>query len=766
MARPFKIFLIIIGVVLALLISAAVALPLLFDPNNYRDDIQRTVKDNTGREFTLGDIKLHVFPWLAVRVADVKLGNAAGFGAEPFAQVSEANVGVQLLPLLFSKKVVVSTVTVKGLKLNLAKNKEGLSNWADLSEEKPQREEKPPKPQGKNGFKTSDLNIGGVDIQNAVLSYADAQTGKSYRVENLNLTTGKVKPGQPFDFKLALALLSTAPELKAAITLAGTLDADLKSDLVKLPGLKLSLKATGKDLSAGAEFTADSKFNLQTQLLEMDGVKLQGSASGQSIPGGQQDLALTGNLRFDAKQGALKFANAVLQAAGLTLNTEINGENLLGDAPRLSGPIRIQKFSPRELLARLGRNAPETADKNVLNEMSVNASYSGSFKSAALKDLSLKLDQTSASGSLNIRDFATQAIEFALKVDQLDVDRYLPPKRDKPAGPAEEGKKGNVNDIQIPAETLDNLNAVGTLDVGLLKINGIKLSDARVKLGGGKGEVKTQDISAKLYGGSIALNSRVAPGARPQYAAKTRLTALNAGPFLQDFLGKDYISGIGNFNLDVTSAGLTVGDLRKSLNGDIGFKVENGAVKGFNLAGILRKGQALLSGNLNYSETSPQQTDFAAITGSAKIINGVLKSDTLNAASPLFRLLGNGEIDLVNETISYLAKPTIVETSTGQGGKDLEQLRGITIPIRLSGNLFAPSYKLDLEAALKQKALSKFADKIDINKEQLKAKEDEVRDQLKQKLNDRLNKLFGPRQPEPTPQQPAPAPAEQPKPQA
>lgn len=785
MAKPLKITLIVVGVVFALLLGTAIALPLLFDPNDYREKIQTAVKDSTGREFTFGDIKLKVFPWVSVRIAEAKLGNAAGFGEAPFAQLAEAKVGVKLMPLLLDKRIEVSTVTLHGLLLNLAKDKAGKDNWSDLSKPK---EEELKKPEDGTAFDMSTLNISGVDVKDAMLSYADAQTGKSYKVENLNLTTGELAAGKPLDFKLALAVLSAAPEMKADIELESTLDANMDAQLFKLAALKLDVKATGPDLKADVALNGDSVLDLKSQKLNVDGLKLKlnaelkdmktdaelsgtvagdlgtqifdvrglrlaGNAAGKSIPGDQQKLALSGDLNFDAKQGAMKFANAVLQAAGLTINTELTGVGLMGEEPKISGPIKLQKFNPRELMTKLGMTAPETTDPNVLKEMAFSADFAGGKKSATLSNMNLKLDQTTASGTVNIRDFATQAIDFAFKVDQLDADRYMAPKKETVKdAPVKDGKKQDINAIALPSDTLNKLNAQGTLDVGLLKLSGIKLSNAQVKLVGGKGQVKNQTISAKLYGGSINFNHRYTPGTKPQFLTTTQLSALNAAPFLQDFLGKDFVSGLANFNLQAGGAGLKVGDLLQTLNGETGFKVENGAVKGFNLGSVLRKGKAMIAGNLNYSEKEAKQTDFAALTGSAKIVNGIIKADTLNAATPLFRLTGAGEIDLIHQTINYLAKPTIVETSSGEGGKDLADLRGITIPIKLTGSLFAPSYKLDIQEALKQKALGKVNEKLEENKGEMKQK-------LNNEINRGLNKLFKQRAPAATP---APAPAEAP----
>src|SRR3546814_7631640 len=77
MAKPLKIILLVVGGLVLLVIAALIAVALLFDPNDYRGQIQDKVQEETGREFALGDIKLSVFPWLSVQLSDARLGNAA-----------------------------------------------------------------------------------------------------------------------------------------------------------------------------------------------------------------------------------------------------------------------------------------------------------------------------------------------------------------------------------------------------------------------------------------------------------------------------------------------------------------------------------------------------------------------------------------------------------------------------------------------------------------------------------------------------------------
>lgn len=876
MAKPLKIFLAVVGAVVVLVVGAVVIAASLFDPNDYRGKITEAVKQQTGRDLQLGDIKLSVFPWLKVRLSDVSFSNAPGFGDAPMAQIKEAAVGVQLLPLLLDKKVRASSVTLDGLRLELAKNAEGVTNWAELI--KPEDPNAPPEQAGP--IKMEDVDIAGITLTDAFVTYRDAQTQQVYRLEKLNLATGALKPGKPMDIDLTLKAIGEAQKLSADIVFSSTVMADLVTQRATLDALKLSLKAQGEGQTLDLTLAANVAANLQTQAVDLDGLKLnfkaamkdlsaegllvgrvladmskqsvdvdglkldfktqmkdqsaegtlvgdvladlakksvsiaglkldfkaamkdlaaQGvlstnlkagldskryelaglnldaTATGAAVPGGKQALKLSGNAAYDGAAGTMKFSDGKIGAAGLNIATSIIGEGLSGDTPRLSGPISIAAFNPRELLKALGHADIKTNDPKVLNSLSLSTRYSGSFKSARFEDLKLKLDDTNVAGSLAVRDFATQAMEFALKLDRIDADRYLAPAEPKPAAPAGPSaeKSKDLNATEIPVAALEKLNASGTLDVGELKLKGATLKDVRLKVDGPKGSAKTVKLDAKAYGGQISTSTRISPGARPDYALNTSLSSMQLSPLLLNFAGKDLVSGLGNIKFDITSSGKTVGDARRALNGELALNFENGAVKGFNLGQIIRKGQSLLRGT-TYTETEPQQTDFTAITFAAKIINGVLKSDQLNAASPLFRLAGSGEIDLVNETLNYLASPTIVGSAKGQGGKGLEELAGLTIPIKLTGSLFAPKYKLDLESAFKQKAgdelRGKVADKLlggeagkPVSDTELKAKAGE---KLNKEIGRGLEKLFGGKKkaPPPTEDPAAPAPETAPTP--
>ncbi len=723
MAKPLKILLIVVGAIVGLFVVVAIAFAVFFDPNAFRGKISGEVKESTGRELTIaGDIGITFFPWLGVKLSQVTLGNAPGFGPEPFAQIGEAQVSVQLMPLIRDREVKASTITLQGLTLNLAKNAQGKNNWDDLS--------------GKSETKTtttstsskpSTFEVAGLDIKDAALSYADAQAKKSYKVEHLDFKTGKLKPGKPVDLNAKLTLASTDPAMTADVKLDGTIDADTEAKHYLVKKLKLDV-----------------------------------GAQGAGVPGGKQDVKLTGEVDLDQAKGTLKFSDGKIEVAGLTLTTAIDGKNMNGDAPTFSGPLTIATFNPRSVLEKMQIKIPEPSDSSALKEASFNANLAATNKSASLSDVRIKLDQSNLTGRIDVRDFEKSAIEFALKLDQIDADRYLapkPPKSEKPAAPPP-GQQ-NFNSTEIPIKTLDAYNAQGSLAIGSLKLDGLQLADANMKIALAKGGPKSDEITAKLYGGTLQSHTVLTPSNPPRVASKATVSNISVGPLLKDMIGKDWLTGTGDLSFDINSSGRTVADVRHALAGDVGFNLANGAIRGVNIALIVRRAQALLKKQqLPPEDRGNQQTDFAELKGHGRIANGVLTTDTLSATNPAFRLSGEGSIDIGNERIDYLLKPTIVETSEGAGStKELADLRGITIPIRVTGSFQDPKYTPDVEGIVREQAKAQLNKEID---KQLQKHGDKIGGALGDLLKRSLQK-GQPQQPA-QPQQPQQQPQTQPPP--
>ena len=323
----------------------------------------------------------------------------------------------------------------------------------------------------------------------------------------------------------------------------------------------------------------------------------------------------------------------------------------------------------------------------------------------------VKLDESQIRGSFGISRFAKPIYHFDVDIDKLDADRYIAKSDDKPAAA---GSKADT-DTPIDLSALKAINADGELRIGWLNLANVKSTNVRIKLKADDGVAQMAPFSANLYEGAMSGSLQVDARATPQIAFKQNMTGIAIGPLLVDAINNDMLNGKGNLNLDVKTSGATVNTLKKSLNGTAGLKLTDGAVKGIDIAGTIRgykdrlsslKGQASVEGD------KTQKTDFSEMSANFNIRNGVAHNDDLNMKAPLFRITGSGDVDIGNETIDYLAKPTVVKTLAGQGGAGLDELSGVTIPVKLTGTFTQPKYALDFAGVAAAIAQKKVIDKV------------------------------------------------------
>ena len=327
-----------------------------------------------------------------------------------------------------------------------------------------------------------------------------------------------------------------------------------------------------------------------------------------------------------------------------------------------------------------------------------------------------------------------------MTLDQIDLDRYMPPAAAPEAagGDSTGSPKASTED---PFAALRTLDFVGDFTIGKLKVGNARMSNVTTKVVSKQGVLKVDPMAANLYEGKFDGNMLFdVSGNKPKIAAKNSLTGIQVGSLLKDVAGEDRLIGRGELHADIRAVGLTEADVRRSLNGTSRFSFQDGALKGVNIAQVIREGSSRLGLSSDKLSTgTPGQTDFSELGGSVKITNGVIKNDDLAAKSPLLRIEGKGEVDLPNDSINYLLVTELVGSLEGQGGKSRSELSGLPIPVRITGSLANPSYRPDLEAALSAKAKAQ----LEAKKDELKQKaQEKVEEKLKGKVGDALKGLF------------------------
>jgi len=301
-------------------------------------------------------------------------------------------------------------------------------------------------------------------------------------------------------------------------------------------------------------------------------------------------------------------------------------------------------------------------------------------------DFTARLDESSIKGKLAMARTAQPSYRFDLDIDRINLDHYLAAGENKP-------------DAAVDLSGLKGLNAQGQLQIGALQVQGLKLSrlKAQLKAAGGRAEISPH--SASLYGGELS-GALSLDGNANRIALKETLSNVSIGPLLRDVAHQDRLEGKGNVALELAAAGATAGAMKRSLSGAAKVRLRDGAIKGIDIAGLLRKARAAAGKQSGQAADSRERTDFAELSASFSIKNGVAHNEDLDVKSPLLRIGGSGDIDIGRSAINYVVKASVVGTTS------------LTVPVKLAGPLDAMKYEVDYRAVAGDLVKSKVGDKV------------------------------------------------------
>jgi AsmA protein len=429
------------------------------------------------------------------------------------------------------------------------------------------------------------------------------------------------------------------------------------------------------------------------------------------------------------------------QAVSAALNTTVNmveGERTvnLKLASPMSLNMKSQLIELAALTGQLDVKDPALPKKQASMPLAGRLAVNNTEKTAEL-DLNSKFEATSFDLKAAVKNFSKPAITAVLNADKLDIDALLPPKKNaNTETAASSGEKSK--DTPVDLSPLRNLNLDITANIGELKVSNIQAQQLKTKAVARGGKLTISPLDAKLYGGSTT--GVITADANTQtVTVNQNMTGVQVQPVIKALLDKDMVEGKGNVGINIRTTGNTVNQMKAALDGKVSVSLQDGAIKGINLAEKFRNAKSLLTTGSNATQKTDtaQKTDFSSLAVSFDIANGVATSNDLNVMAPLFRIGGAGQVNLISNSLDYLAKASVVATSTGQGGKTLDSgLNGVTVPVRLYGPFTGVQWELQFKELAKEAAKAKLQPKIDEKKEELKGKaEEKVRDALKGFLN-------------------------------
>jgi AsmA protein len=158
----------VLFILIGLLVLAIVSAALLVDPDDYREELAAKASEQLGREVRLeGPIDLKYFPWLALDIRDVSVGNPPGLEDAPdLAEIRRATASIRVWPLLRGE-LEVGAIGIEEAAINLVSSSGGRSNLEGLFEAS-QTDRAADKPTDLSGLQT-----GAVSFDNVVLSLID-----------------------------------------------------------------------------------------------------------------------------------------------------------------------------------------------------------------------------------------------------------------------------------------------------------------------------------------------------------------------------------------------------------------------------------------------------------------------------------------------------------------------------------------------------------------------------------------------------------------
>lgn len=633
-----KIFIRLFGILLVVVVAAALLIPLFVSTDDLVEPIASQVKSITGRDLAIdGDASLSVFPALALQLNQVRLSNMATGSRPDMIKMQQLDVHIPWMSL-FSGELQVDKFVIREPDILLETDASGLANWDMLGAAE---STEPTEEQGAALPAGFDINLGKVAIEGGTLKYVDGQTGSEELLEQLGLS-------------------------------------------ISLPSLQEQLQITGNITYQGESFTITLAVSTPAQVL---------AGKDFTLSAGVESRLVT--LGYD---GGIAASGAV------------------------SGALTLSADSVKQLLA--WQEIEIEAQDSALNKLQLSGDIVYSNDALAITQLDLAFDALQVRGSSTITLAETPLIEADVDLGLLDVNPYLPAETSaavtESSATTETGADAPPqplvwDDTPMDLSGLKAVNADITLRSSGIVFREIKLgaSELNIAMDNGRASIALKKFDA--YEGS-GKGTIILDAGRSPYNVDTRfsLSDVQVQPLLSDAAGFDKLMGSGQLSWQLKTMGLSQKDFVSALNGELEFAFEDGAVKGANIAQILRGAESLLKGDvagadLGRSFDAAAATDFSELGGSMQFSKGVGKNNDLTLASPLLRITGNGELDLPAAKVDYAVKARLVSSIEGQGG---DKGKGVGIPIRIKGPFHDVKIKPDYSKAAEEEAKSKLTDKL------------------------------------------------------
>ena len=367
----------------ALLVLAVLLVVWLFDPNDYKDYVTQWAEEQTGRTFTIDDsLELEIFPWLAVETGGITVGNAEGFGDEPFATVERVAARVRLIPLL-RREIDIGTIALEGVDLNLALDADSRGNWEDLLV-RPDAPAIETAPDEAEADPLRSFDIEGIRVRDGRIYWRENVADVRYLVSGLTLDTGSIGADRTTDVELGFEILDVESqftlgiETDSAVTLADAWEARALSLVFTLSDGRGTERAQGRASVDLAEAVPGGAITLGAS-------ELSGRLNDPPLGSGTMEVEAAwqaAELVPDAQ--ALRVEGLVTNVAGVEARWQLSASSIF-DSPRLAGSVDVDPVPLGAALDLLAIAPPEDVDPDTLGDFDARADFAAGLDSRQIE---------------------------------------------------------------------------------------------------------------------------------------------------------------------------------------------------------------------------------------------------------------------------------------------------------------------------------------------------------------------------------------------
>ncbi|CAK3884708.1 AsmA protein [Vibrio crassostreae] len=689
-----KKLLIFIAVPVFVVIAAILALVLLVNPNQFKPLIVEQAQKHTGLELVIeGDISWQFFPSIGFELGQTELRNPEGFTQPNLFKVDTVGVDVSVTPL-FSNQLEIGNITLDGAEFYLETLKDGRKNIDALTQASAPQESEPaadtntasaPAPEEQSATEASGwtINLAGVTVSNALFEMDDKQAGSFTKLYDVSLNLSEFA----VDTWTTATFAASGENNLQKFSANGSAEFKLAEGFASYALRNIDLNAKFNDPATSID---SAKIGLDT--FEFDKVNQLTYAVVGKAAGLDLDLKGGGELTVDS-------AISKVTLNKLTLDSTFKGDTL----PQ--SPMKV------DMLSDLSFDLTKSHLSFVLEKLQAN---------------SIALD-----GKADVTLSEIPKVRFSLHSPNIDLDEFLglgnttetastAPSSAAGGSTSNSGSSAPAKEVEPDLSALKTLDVKGDITIDKFKANNAKMQNVKTAFSVNRGIAELTSFTSNLYQGSISATAKLDARKTPAtYTAKKKIKGVKVQPLLVDVADNDMLEGTGNIDVNVKGKSLTPTGIKKNLVGTIAINFEDGAVNGINVAQLIRENYAKIKGEKVESTNEAQKTDFSAMKATLKVNKGWVSTNDLSAQSPLLRVTGQGKANFINETVDFLVRTSIVGSLEGQGGKSIDDLKDVTIPIKVTGQWADPKFALVFDDVLKQKAqkeidrgVNKLTDKI------------------------------------------------------